>query len=180
MWRSRKKVDDGRERNVDDRDRARERTMNRAVKLLAVKPRSVAELRERLLEKLWTDDAIVDLVIERLREYKYLDDDQFAGDLAASRLRQNPQGRRRLEQTLLRKKLDREVVTEALDSVFEKTREEQIVKTAIEKRLRLKGVPQTLGDKRKFYDYLLRRGFSYDAIKEGMSSIGSLDVQSEE
>ena len=44
--------------------------MNRAVKLLAAKPRSIRELRERLLEKLWTNDEIVDRVIEKLKEYK--------------------------------------------------------------------------------------------------------------
>ena len=37
--------------------------MNRAVKLLAAKPRCVGELRERLLEKMWTDEQIVDGVI---------------------------------------------------------------------------------------------------------------------
>ena len=104
MWRRHGKFDDQQERKVPDAARARERTMNRAVKLLAAKPRSVAELRERLLEKLWTDEAIVDSVIERLKEYKYLDDEQYAGDLAVSRLRQRPQGRRRLQQTTVAKK----------------------------------------------------------------------------
>jgi len=153
--------------------------MKRAITLLAAKPRSVAELRERLLEKLWTDETIVDAVIERLREYRYLDDDQFAGDLAASRLRQRPQGRRRLEQTLREKKLDKEVVTRALDSAFEKLPENQLIRTAIEKRVRIKGVPRTHDEKRKLYDYLLRRGFSYDAIREGISSIDA-DVDSAE
>jgi regulatory protein len=154
--------------------------MKRAITLLAAKPRSVAELRERLLEKLWTDETIVDTVIERLREYRYLDDDQFAGDLAASRLRQRPQGRRRLEQTLLEKKLDKEAVTRALDSAFEKLPENQLIRTAIEKRVRIKGVPRTHDEKRKLYDYLLRRGFSYSAIREGISSIGNVDIDSEE
>jgi regulatory protein len=140
----------------------------------------VAELRERLLEKLWTDESIVDAVITRLREYSYLDDDQYAGDLAASRLRQRPQGRRRLEQTLLEKKLDKEAVTRALDSAFEKLPENQLIRTAIEKRVRIKGVPRTHDEKRKLYDYLLRRGFSYSAIREGISSIGNVDIDSEE
>ena len=56
MWRTRKKKPDDADRVVKDPVRSRERTMNRAVKLLAAKPRSIGELRERLLEKLWTDD----------------------------------------------------------------------------------------------------------------------------
>src|SRR4051812_41429998 len=110
MWgRSKRPIDDS-ERVVNDRERSRERTMNRAVKLLAAKPRSVRELRERLLEKLWTDAEIVDAVLEKLKEYSYLNDEQFAQDVAASNLRQRPQGRRRLRQTMSRKKLDRETV----------------------------------------------------------------------
>jgi SOS response regulatory protein OraA/RecX len=50
----------------------RRRTFERAVKLLAAKPRSIAELRERLLEKRFTNSSVVELVIERLKEYGYL------------------------------------------------------------------------------------------------------------
>src|SRR5260221_13857066 len=80
MGRKRYKKIEESERVVKDVERSRERTMNRAVKLLAAKPRSVRELRERLLEKLWTNEPIVDAVIEKLREYKYLDDEQYARD----------------------------------------------------------------------------------------------------
>ena len=100
MWQKRYKKIDEADRAVKDTERSRARTMNRAVRLLAAKPRSVRELRERLLEKLWTNDEIVDAVIEKLREYKYLDDEQYARDLAIAKLRQKPQGKRRLQQTM--------------------------------------------------------------------------------
>ena len=91
MWHKRKRTNDDAERVITDVEQARERTMNRALKLLAAKPRSVGELKERLLEKTWTNARIVDSVIEKLSEYKYLDDEQFAADLATSMLRQRPQ-----------------------------------------------------------------------------------------
>jgi len=179
MWGRRTKIDPQRERNVTDAARARERTMNRAIKLLAAKPRSVTELRERLLEKLWTDEAIVDDVIKRLKEYGYLDDEQYANDLALSRLRQRPQGKRRLQQTLSQKQLDKKVVDDAIQSAFEKMPEEDLITAAIEKRLRIKGRPETRDDLKKFYDHLLRRGFSYSLIREKMSSVGSPDPEEE-
>src|SRR5689334_8780668 len=74
MWRKRRSKIDDDERVIKDIDKARERTMNRAVKLLAAKPRSIGELRERLLEKSWTSREIVDGVIEKLADYKYVDD----------------------------------------------------------------------------------------------------------
>lgn len=156
---------------MKDAERSRERTMNRAVKLLAAKPRSIGELRQRLLEKLWTNDEIVDAVIEKLKEYKYLDDEQFARDLAVSKLRQKPQGKRRLQQTMAQKKLDKETVETAIAEAFEKLPESDLIDTAIEKRIRLKGTPETREDTKKFYDHLLRQGFSYDLIREKISSL---------
>ena len=173
MWRTQhKKIDDG-ERVIKDAERSREKTMNRAVKLLAAKPRSVRELRERLLEKLWTNDEIVDAVIEKLKEYKYLDDEQFARDLAVAKLRQKPQGKRRLQQTMSQKKLDKETVEAAIAEAFEKLPEDELIDHAIAKRLRLKGKPETRDDVKKFYDHLLRQGFAYDLIREKMSAVAS-------
>lgn len=149
--------------------------MNRAVKLLAAKPRSVSELRTRLLEKLWTDETIVDDVIEKLKEYKYLDDEQFARDLSLSKLRQKPQGRRRLQRSLSKKKLDREVIEQAITNAFEKLPEEQLIDDAIDKRLRLKGKPATREDTKKFYDHLLRLGFDYDLIRTKISSMAKME-----
>ena len=176
MWRKRQRPKDESERVITDRERARERTMNRAVKLLAAKPRSVGELRERLLEKNWTDRAIVDAVIEKLSDYKYLDDEQFAVDLAVSKLRQRPQGRRRLKQTLSQKKLDKEIVDQAIVTAFEKIPETELIDQAIEKRVRLKGIPKTRYDIKKFYDHLLRRGFSYDLVATRLRDIAKADL----
>jgi regulatory protein len=159
-------------RVIKDPVRSRERTMNRAVKLLAAKPRSVGELRERLLEKTWTDESIVDAVVEKLKEYKYLDDQQFANNLAASKLRQKPQGKRRLQQAMSQKKLDKDVVNEAIASAFDKMPETDLIDASIEKRLRLKGRPETREDLKKFYDHLLRQGFGFDLIRQKMPQIG--------
>lgn len=173
MWRKRTQRPGDDERVIKDPVRSRERTMNRAVKLLAAKPRSVLELRERLLEKLWTDEAIVDAVIEKLKEYKYLDDRQFAQNLAVSKLRQKPQGKLRLQQSLSQKKLDRDVVEQAITAAFEKLPEDDLIDLAIAKRLRLKGKPQTREDLKKFYDHLMRQGFGFDLIRDKMRNVSA-------
>jgi regulatory protein len=177
MWRKRiRKVDDS-ERVVKDVDKARERTMNRAVKLLAAKPRSVGELRDRLLEKLWTNEEIVDGVIDKLKDYKYLDDDQFALNIAASKLRQRPQGKRKLQQTMSRKKLDREVMENAIAAAFEKYPQEELIDAAIEKRLRLKGKPETREETKRLVDHLLRLGFDYELIRNKMKDVAAISAE---
>jgi regulatory protein len=150
--------------------------MNRAGRLLAAKPRSIRELRERLLEKQWTNAEIVDAVIEKLKGYKYLDDEHYARETALSKLRQRPQGKRRLQQTMAQKKLDKETVASAITEAFEQLPEEDLIDAVIQKRLRLKGKPETREDTKKFYDHLLRQGFDYDLIRTKLSSIARLDI----
>jgi regulatory protein len=179
MWRKRLELKADKDRIIADVEKARERTMNRAVKLLAAKPRSVGELRERLLEKNWTNEAIVDRVIAKLEEYKYLDDQQFAADLASSKLRQRPQGKRKLLQSMSRKKLSKENVDAAIKSAFERLPETELIDKAIEKRLRIKGKPETLEDKKKFFDHLLRQGFDYGLIRDRMNDVAKIELSSE-
>ena len=176
MWRKRRESKPDEERVIKEPDRARERTMHRAVKLLAAKPRSVGELRERLLEKNWTNRDIVDTVIEKLKEYKYLDDDQFARDVALSKLRQKPQGKRKLQQSLSQKKLSKETVQDAIKTAFEKIPETDLIDKAIEKRIRSTGKPETREDTKKFYDHLLRQGFDLDLIRSKLSALSKKDL----
>src|SRR6267142_6230836 len=106
-------------------EQVRARAFQRAVKLLAAKPRSIAELRERLLERC-SNKAIVETVIARLREYGYLDDERYALGYASAQVRQQPMGRRRLQQSLKLKKVDRAVAEEVLDQVFAETSEGEV------------------------------------------------------
>ena len=180
MWRKYKKPLENSERVIKNVEKSRKMTMNRAVRLLAAKPRSIEELRGRLMEKNWTNEEIVETVLKKLEEYKYLDDEKFADDFAASKLRQKPVGRRRLKQTLANKKLDKETIDEAIRSVYEKMPEEEILERALVKRLRIKGKPETPQDKKKFYDYLMRQGFSYDIIRKKMREIADRDYEIED
>lgn len=141
-----------------------EKTMERALKLLSFKPRSIAELRERLLEKIWAEEAVVDQVIARLIELRYLNDEQFAANYASSRLTVKPLGRQRLRRDLQRKKISPAVAEQTLDQIYEGRAEEELIDRAIAKRLRLKGAPTTPEQSKKLFDYLMRRGFSYQLV----------------
>jgi len=179
MWRKRLEFKADKEHIIKDIEKSRQRTFDRAVNLLTYKPRSIEELRERLLEKDWTNEQIVDEIIEKLKYYGYLNDMQFAKSFAASQIRQKPVGKRVLKQKLAQKKLDRETVDEALEKALEETPEEEIIERAITKRLRLKGKPETREDAKKFYDYLLRQGFSYDLVSSKMREIASKNYDEE-
>jgi regulatory protein len=144
----------------------RKRTFERAVKLLAAKPRSVSELRERLLQGRGTSKSTVDEVIERLREYGYLDDEKFALSYALLKVKQRPVGRRRLAQDLKFKKVDKQVAEDALELVYAETSEEDLIDRAIEKRLRVRGRPSNRAEAKSLFDYLLRLGFEYELVSD--------------
>ena len=160
-----------------DPEKVRARTLQRAIKLLAAKPRSVAELRERLLEKPWTNETAVEAALVKLQEYGYLNDESFAFGFASARVRQKPVGRQRLARDLQLKKVAPETAREALDLVFAATPEEELIDRAIEKRIRLRGRPASRAETKSLFDHLLRRGFSYDLVinKVRAAAANSLD-----
>jgi len=149
-------------------DELRRKTFERAVKLLAAKPRSVAELRERLMQGkgMRGNKSMVETVIARLREYGYLDDERFAFSYASSKVKQRPIGRRRLQRDLKLKQVENAVAEEALELVYAETPEEQLIDRAIEKRIRLRGRPKTRAEAKSLFDHLLRQGFEFELVSE--------------
>jgi len=133
-----------------------------ALRLLAAKPRSRAELRERLGEKC-DDDAVAE-VISRLEELGYVDDKKFAASFAAARIATRPLGRVRLRRDLQRRKVSGEVAESAMNEAYLETNEETLIDKALAKRLRTHGEPRTRQDTQKLFAYLLRQGFDYDLV----------------
>jgi regulatory protein len=153
----------------------RARTFERAAKLLAAKPRSIAELRERLAERC-SSKTVIETVIARLREYGYLDDERYALGHASSKVRQQPIGRRRLELSLAKRKVDRAVADEALDQVFAETPEVELLDRALEKRVRLRGRPRTREEAKKLFDHLLRQGFPFELVSDKVRAASRTDL----
>ena len=154
-------------------DELRRRTFERAVKLLAAKPRSVAELRERLLQGKGINSEIVETVISRLKEYGYLNDERFAFGYASYKVKQRPMGRRRLERDLKLKKVDNSVANEALELVYTETSEEQLIDQAIAKRLRIRGRPKNRAETRSLFDHLLRQGFRFELVSDKVRALAT-------
>ena len=155
----------------DDPAKTRERIFQRAAKLLASKQRSVEELRERLMSGRGATAELVEIVIQRLCEYGYLDDARFAHSYASLRVQHRPVGRQRLQRDLRTKKVDKATVDEALDQVFAATPEDELIDKAIAKRIRLRGKPKDRLEARKLFDHLLRQGFGFELVSERVRAV---------
>jgi regulatory protein len=158
----------------------RRRTFHRAIKLLTAKSRSIAELRELLMQgrNATTDD--VEEVLARLKEYGYLDDERFALSYASSRVRQRPVGRARLKRDLALKKVDKEIADEALDLVFAENSESDLIDLAIEKRTRLRGRPKNRDEAKRLFDHLLRQGFAFELVAEKVRAASQAQLDEDE
>lgn len=133
---------------------------DRAVAFLSYRPRSIAEVRQNLVEKK-IDDAVIEAVIARLREQGYVDDAAFARFWINNRQEFKPSGVRALRFELRQKGIASEIIDEALAEIDVA---EAAYRAAKDKARRLRG-----NDKRTFRQkvgsLLARRGFDYDTAR---------------
>ena len=107
---------------------------------------------------------VLESCVRRLKELGYLDDRRYARSYANHRIGSRPVGRSRLARELAAKSVDRGVIQEALDQVFEDNDEEALIDRAIEKRTLGRKAPGAQQDLKRLFDYLMRSGFEYDLI----------------
>jgi regulatory protein len=134
-----------------------------ALRMLARRPYSIAEMRRALERKFGVAKAVA-ATIARLRELGLLDDKKFAQQYASSLARNRCFGRRRVERELKTKLVDYRLIGPALDQAFEETSERTLLERALDKKLRRLRLPLT---RRKVYalcQSLLRLGFRSDDI----------------
>ena len=140
------------------------RAYNYAVDLLSRRDHSVKELKEKLSLKGYNNGA--DEAIEKLRAGGYVDDERFARLYVRELRTLKKYGRRRIEQELYRKGIDRNIVREVLDETqFD---ESELVSLISRKYSRYlsdeKGINKTV-------NALLRMGYSYGEIRSALKTI---------
>ena len=141
-----------------------DRAMQAAMRLLEVRPRATAELRDRLRRKEFSDEAI-DRVIERLTALGLLDDAAFAKLWVSHRQSSQPRGISALRDELRRKGLDKDVVEATLSNAEltegEDERAMQVARGALRKYA---NAPNRQAFQRRIGSYLQRRGYSFATI----------------
>jgi regulatory protein len=158
-------VDEARLLELERRDRGWQ-AREAALHLLAVRPRSAAELARRLRMKGYEPE-IGEEVIARLRDLGMVDDAAFAGTLVRDRVRLKPQGARRLANELRASGVDDETARAAIHETMagEQTDERELARRAAEK-WRPRAGEEPARARRRLHGYLARRGFDSEVIRE--------------
>ncbi|MGI5837145.1 MAG: regulatory protein RecX [Chloroflexota bacterium] len=134
------------------------RVLDAALTLLSYRPRSVFELRSRLLRKGFESGHIED-ALERLKRMGVVDDADFAQFWVENRQRHRPRGGRLLQAELRAKGIERDVIESVLPD--EQEEDAAAYRVAQRKARSLDGLDwQTF--RKKLGDHLVRRGFGYE------------------
>jgi regulatory protein len=142
-----------------------------AARLLQARPRSTAELRERLERKQFSPDTI-EQTIARLTDLGMLDDAAFARSWVENRNTCRPRGQLALRQELSRKGIDRTIIDmtlqddELMGDEYERAR--TLALAALPKYAQ---APDYATFQRRLGGYLQRRGFGYDIIKSLLNEL---------
>ena len=152
----------------------------RALEYTMMRPHSVKEVRDYLWRKTRTTrvripdsneykeragvpQAIADLVLERLLEKGYVDDEKFTRYWVENRQQTKGISRRKLTAELRAKGVESSVIDNEMQS---SSREEKsdLEKVIAKKRSRYE-------DEQKLIAYLMRQGFPYDMVREALNDL---------
>jgi regulatory protein len=147
-------------------------TFDRAIAMLAARPRAARDLERTLVRKGEPAEHVA-AAVERLISIGLLDDAQFARQFIRAKIAGAGLSRRRLQSELWRRGVARDVIDNALAEVMEEDEvdeDAQIAQVAA-KKLRTLRSADPAAARRRLYAFLARRGYDSSAIRRVMDSL---------
>ena len=135
------------------------RARSRAMHLLERQDRTEANLRKKLREGGYPQEAI-DEAVSYVAGYHYIDDERYAESYV--RYHQSGKSRRKILMDLKQRGVSDEVIRRAIESEYTAS-EEDMIRAAIKKRHFDPGSSDPK-ERQRMYRFLLGRGFSYEDI----------------
>jgi|SRR3990167_8073039 len=149
---------------------------NLTLRFLSFRPRSKKEIKEYLSRKK-VDEEVVNKIIQKLEEFNFLNDEEFAKWLIEQRTKFKPRSLRLIKLELKQKGISLDIIEDQILSIWqaqdknEKIDDLEIAKRVIEPKIhKYKNLPKH-EIYRKLGSFLARRGFSYDIIKQSIDEI---------
>ncbi len=155
-----------------------EEAKTRALKYLARRDRSLREM-QTYLEKKSFSPAVVRQTLDYLVERNYLDDERFVRSWGQSRIRTAKIGRLRLQQELLHKGLEMDVVRAAVEDLYAGLDEVQLALDCARKNpAKWRGL-EPEKKRRRMAQFLERKGFSSETIRRVLEQLAPIDAARE-
>jgi len=159
-----------------------EKLITYALKIISKKRYTISEIDQRLRKMIvkyeldvGNDDEIINRVIDRLKELKYLDDGKYIQDYISDRVTFRPRGRYLIKVELKKKGIPKEI----LENAFQDTDidEESMILELLRKRMSKWTNLPVFKQKIKAYQYLSSRGFEKDNIYKALTRCYNFSVE---
>jgi regulatory protein len=147
-----------------------------AINSLSRRAYSVHEMRT-YLELRAEDKQIVQRILSRLKENKYLDDERYARQFARQRAEIRKQGAFRIARDLRARGVPDRHIETALAERAAESDERAVVRTRLARRLKTLRGPLDERRTASLYNSLLRAGFNADTIRRELRAVAKISVE---
>jgi len=141
---------------------------NKSLGYLSHRIRSVSEVIKYLEKKEYCIEAI-EYTIEKLQEYKYLDDEHFANTLVSDRMNARGKGKNYILQNLRKYNISSEITANILENYDYDKEYENAIKLAAKLSKKHAKVEDNYKRKQKISSAMARAGFDWDTIKSALN-----------
>lgn len=145
-------------------DSERVRALDKALSFITKSKKTEKQVKEHLQSKGYTEQTIEN-VIEKMKDYRFLDDGDYAISYAKSYSK--TKGKKLIEMELKKKGVSEEDMSSAIEEIGDQTESAVLIAEKY-----LKNKPKDKPNMLKCYKYLLSKGFEYDDAKSAIERIG--------
>src|SRR3989344_6578831 len=147
--------------------------MERMYGLFNIRQRSEEEVRRylrnlsfkrKIKDKEEISDTVTESLVNRLKQKRLLNDEQFAKSWVEARSKKK--GKIALKAELIQKGINREIIDEVMSGGVTNERQGQVAEKLLNKKMARWKNLLPLEFRKKAYEFLLRRGFEYEVVRE--------------
>ena len=154
--------------------------LQKAYRLLSLRPHSEKELEKKLREKGFPA-VVIKETLEKLHELKYLNDASFAKSLARNLAVNKLWGNKKIALSLREKGLAAELINSSLEKAREEVSEEEAIEVLIKKKAAKKKLTAfDVKEKQRIFQSLMGRGFPPGLILNKLGRIKKEDIDGED
>lgn len=122
------------------------------------------EMRDKL--KRWGfDESVQNRIIERLVRERYIDNERYARAFVKDKIRYNKWGRRKVQQALWLKRIDKDIQQRVLDEIDD-NEYLSVLRPLLKQKRKTVRAESDYELNRKLVRYALGRGFTFDIIRQ--------------
>lgn len=142
---------------------------------LGYRDRSVKEMRLKLNQKGYPEE-VIEMVLEMLIKANLLNDERFATTFSRSKIEGKSWGPEKIRSELYIKGIDKELLEQVIRNMYEEYSQFDLIRKLLTKRLRYQDKLEQK-DMKRHIDYLKRRGFRWDMIREVIAEYENFNLE---